>query len=66
MITLEISTHSSSEVDIIEVEEYDVEDVANKINDESIQAIVFGNNIYSRIDLKNIKVINESEREVED
>lgn len=56
MIKLEISTHSG-DVDLVEVEDYDAHEVANKINDTSIQAIVFGNNVYSRIDLKNIKVI---------
>ena len=58
MIKLEISTHSG-DVDVVEVEDYDANDVAEKINDESIQAVVFGKNVYSRIDLKNIKLKGE-------
>jgi len=59
VIKLEISTHSG-DIDKVVVEEYNANDVVEQINDNEIQAIAFGENIYSRIDLKNIKVI-ESE-----
>lgn len=58
MIKLEVSTHSG-DVDIVEVEEYDVNDITQKRNDNSIEAIAIGNNSYSRIDIKNIKVIEQ-------
>ena len=58
MIKLEVSTHSG-DVDIVEVEEYDVNDITQKRNDNSIEAITIGNNSYSRIDIKNIKVIEQ-------
>lgn len=58
MITLEISTHSGG-TDIVEVEEYNVEDVVEQLNDNEIMAIAFGDNIYSRIDIKNIRVIED-------
>ena len=57
MIKLEVSTHSG-DVDIIEVDEYNVDDITQKRNDNTLEAIVLGNHSYSRIDLKNIKVID--------
>lgn len=60
MIHLEISTHSG-DADIVEVDAYDANEVAKKINDDSIQAIVFGDNVYSRIDIKNIKPYTKNE-----
>lgn len=56
MIKLEISTHSG-DVDIVEVEEYNADELESKLNDHEIYAIKMGSNIYSRIDVKNIKVI---------
>ena len=56
MIKLEISTHSG-DVDMVEVEEYNAQEIADKINDNETQAIAFGDNVYSRIDIKNIKKI---------
>lgn len=56
MITLEISTHGG-DVDNVKVENYDVEAVVNELNDDSVHSIAFGQNIYSRIDIKNIKVL---------
>lgn len=58
---LEITTHSSNEVDIVEVESYDSEKVADQLNDNDIHAIAIGNNVYSRIDIKNIKPYTEDE-----
>lgn len=57
---LEVSTHSGS-IDIIEVEEYSAEEMATKLNDNQIQAIAIGNNVYSRIDIKNIILLEEVE-----
>ena len=58
MIKLEISTHSG-DVDIVEVDEYDAEDITEKRNDSTIESIAIGNHSYSRIDIKNIKPIEE-------
>lgn len=57
MITLEVSTHSGEE-DIIEVEDYDAEEITEKRNDETIEAITIGNYSFSRIDIKNIKPLD--------
>lgn len=53
MIKLEVSTHSG-DVDIVEVEEYDANEVTKKRNDSTIESIAIGNHSYSRIDIKNI------------
>ncbi len=60
MVKIEVSTHSSGE-DIVEVQEYNPIELAERINSNEVQAIVLGDNVYSRIDIKNIKVIEESE-----
>ena len=63
MIKLEISTHSG-DVDIVEVVEYSAESVAEQLNNSEVQAVVFGDNVYSRIDVKNVKpVLNEPDAE---
>lgn len=59
MIKLEISTHSG-DIDVVEVTEYDAEDITDKRNDDTIEAILIGRYSYARIDLKNIKVIEEN------
>lgn len=56
MIKLEVSTHSG-DVDVIEVEEFDVNGITEKRNDSTLEAIVLGNHSYSRIDIKNIKLL---------
>lgn len=58
MVKLEITTHSGNEVDIIEVEQYDAQHINQQRNDDTILAVLIGENSYSRIDLKNIKVIS--------
>ncbi len=59
MIKLEISTHGN-ETDIVYVDDYNAEDVAKKLNDNELHAIAFGDNVYSRIDIKNIKKLEEN------
>lgn len=54
MIELEVSTHSG-DIDIVVVEEYDAVSMEEKRNSD-IEAIAIGENVYSRIDLKNIKI----------
>ena len=54
MIKLEISTHSG-DVDVVDVEDYNANAVAEKLNNNDVQAVVFGDNVYSRIDVKNVK-----------
>lgn len=58
MIKLEITTHSG-DLDIIEVKEYDAETLNDLRNNNEIESILIGENSYSRIDLKNIKVIEK-------
>lgn len=60
MITIKVTTHSGDE-DLIQVESYDATDMETKWNDELIQGIKIGDNVYSRIDLKGIKLIPEDE-----
>ena len=60
MIKLEISTHSGDS-DTVEVEEYNALDVVEKLNDNETQAIAFGDNVYSRIDIKNVKKMKDEE-----
>ena len=63
MIKLEISTHSG-DIDIVEVDEYSADSVAEQLNNSEVQAVVFGDNVYSRIDVKNVKpVLNEPDAE---
>ena len=63
MIKLEISTHSG-DIDIVEVVEYSAVEVAEQLNNSELQAVVFGDNVYSRIDVKNVKpVLNEPDAE---
>lgn len=60
MVKLQLSTHSG-EVDILEVQNYNPNELVEKINDNNINVIVLAKNIYSKIDIKHIKVIeNES------
>lgn len=56
MIKIEISTHSG-DVDVVDVEDYDPQELEEKRNNNEIQAIAIGGNVYSRIDLKNVKLI---------
>lgn len=58
MIKLEISTHSG-DLDIITVEDYDAKTLNDKRNSTELESILIGDNSYSRIDLKNVKVIDE-------
>lgn len=58
MIKLEITTHSG-DLDIIEVKEYDAETLNDLRNNNEIESILIGENSYSRIDLKNVKVIEK-------
>ena len=57
MIKLEVTTHSG-DVSIIEVEEYDAQEITDLRNSDQ-EAIAIGNHSYSRIDIKNIKPIED-------
>lgn len=59
MIKLNVTTHSGAD-DIVEVESYDVEEMTAQMNNNELHAIAIGDNIYSRIDLKNIKPVEEN------
>lgn len=58
MIKLNITTHSGDD-DIVEVEVYDAKELEEKRNNNELESIAIGDNVYSRIDLKNIKPIKE-------
>lgn len=58
MIKLEVTTHSG-ETDVIEVDEYDAIAITKERNGEN-EAIAIGNHSYSRIDIKNIKPVQEN------
>lgn len=60
MIKLQISTHSG-EMDILEVENYDPNEIADKINSQDVNVIVIAKNIYSKIDIKHIKIIENDQ-----
>lgn len=60
MIKLEITTHSGN-TDTVEVDEYCPKDIEERLNSIDIQAIAFGKNVYSKIDIKNIRKIEETD-----
>jgi len=60
MITIEVSTHSGN-VDELEVDDYNPSELLTKLNDNEINSVKLGNNIYSKIDIKNIRVIEDTQ-----
>ena len=56
-MSLKVTTHSGDE-DFLEVTGYNSLEMAEKMNDENIQGIAIGNNVYSRIDLKSVKPVD--------
>ena len=60
MIKIEVSTHSG-DVEVIELDEYDADEITQKRNDNSIEAITIGDHSFSRIDIKNVKLLKETE-----
>ena len=54
MIRLEVTTHSGDN-DIIEVETYNSKEIS-ELRNSGVESIALGDNSYSRIDLKNIKL----------
>jgi hypothetical protein len=55
---LNVTTHSGLD-DMVEVGSYDPISLAEQRNNNEIEAIVIGENVYSRIDLKNVRLIKE-------
>lgn len=53
MIQLRITTHSGED-DLIEVDQYNATDLTEKLNNPDVHSINIGDNIYSRIDIKNV------------
>ena len=64
MVKIRVTTHSGED-DEMEVEEYSATEITEQRNDNDIQAIQLGENSYSRIDIKNIKVVDEGKEETE-
>lgn len=58
MIKLEVSTHGG-DVDVVDADEYNPEVLEAKLNDSDIHSIAIGENIYSRIDIKNIRPVDK-------
>lgn len=57
---IRVTTHSGAD-DIVRVEDYDAADMESKWNDDQLQGIRIGDNVYSRIDLKGVKLVDEEE-----
>ena len=55
-MSLKVTTHSGDE-DSVQVTDYNSLEMAEKMNDENIQGIAIGDNVYSRIDLKSVKPV---------
>lgn len=64
MIKLLVTTHSG-DADEVMVEEYDPVIVNDQLNNHELQSVLIGIHIYSRIDVKNIKPIEELEEDIE-
>lgn len=60
MVKIIVTTHSGDE-DLLSVDEFNADEMAEVLNDQEIHSIALGGNIYSRIDVKNIKVAEENE-----
>ncbi len=54
-----IERHSSSEAKTVEVTEYDAKLLNEQINDETINTVVIGDKIISRIDVKLVEPVEE-------
>ena len=53
---IRVTTHSGED-DTITVKDYDAKKLAEQLNDNDVHSIQIGDNIYSRIDIKNVKPI---------
>lgn len=56
---VQITRHSSSEPEIVEETEYNADELSQKINSGEHLTIPIGDQIFSRIDIKHVKVIEE-------
>jgi len=56
---LEISLHSSDKVRRVHVDNYNPEEINEQRNNPEVESIKLGDNLYSRIDLKNIEISEE-------
>ncbi len=56
---LNVTTHSGLD-DVVEVESYNPLEIAEQLNNHEIMAIVIGDNVYSRIDVKNIRPFEQN------
>lgn len=57
-IAISVSTHSG-DTDELFVDSFNSIEIADKLNDNDVHAIEIGGNIYSRIDIKNIKRLTD-------
>lgn len=59
MIRLRIATHSMGELEEV-VESFDANEINRQCNDTSINTLLIGNTVVSRIDVKLVTKINEN------
>lgn len=63
MVKLRIITHSGTE-DIVDIDTYDALETVKDLNNSSNEHVIaFGDNIYSKIDIKSVKPVVEAEAE---
>lgn len=60
MTKLRILTHSGEEV-IVEVENYNAQELNQKLNSPDVITVVIGDIIFSRIDVKLVKPVKDEE-----
>lgn len=60
---IRVTTHTGDD-DIIEVVDYNAEEITRLRNDNEVQSIQIGNLSYSRIDIKLVKPVEETVPEV--
>ena len=61
LTTIKVTTHSGDE-DLVQGEIFDATEMETKWNNEELQGIKIGDNVYSRIDLRGVKLIQDDER----
>ena len=57
MTKIEVSFHSKQENKLIEIDSYDEDETIAELSNNETQHIKLGRNIYSKIDVKNIEII---------
>lgn len=61
MQRIQVTTHDGKGDKEIVVQKHDADELISKLNDDSISHVLIGDEIYSRIDIKNILTIENTE-----